>query len=139
MRPPAAFRRIRVAARTFCAVILTIRIGDVFKIGDLPEYVWLCMLPFFIGGIGVAAWGSYRIRVFQAEVAKEVAESRAQVAELEAARLRRQGRRQAEAEDEEWARWWAEARENEHDTIAFGPSVVLMQPRRTAQQPKAAG
>ncbi|WP_433651009.1 hypothetical protein ACQP2C_32360 [Micromonospora zamorensis] len=139
MRPPAAFRRIRAAARTFCAVILTIRIADVIKVADLPEYVWLCMLPFFIGGIGVAAWSSYRIRVFQAEVAKEVAESRAQVAELEAARLRRQDRRQAEAEDEEWARWWAEAHDDQQDTIAFGQSVVLMQPRRAAQQPKAAG
>lgn len=131
MRPPAAFRRIRVAARTFCAVILTIRIADVFKVADLPEYVWLCMLPFFIAGIGVAAWSSYRIRVFQAEVAKEAAESRAQVAELEAARLRRQ--ETLLDGDEDQALWDSvPALGSENDTCAFGTQVVVLdQHRRT--------
>lgn len=137
MHNPSVYRHIRDAARTTGAAMLAYRIADVVDAIDVPPYVWFAMLPFFVASIGVAAWASYRLRVHQAELDKEAAECRAEIAELEAARLRRQERREQEAEDAEWARWWAEARE--HDTIAFGTTVVSLQAHRGNHQPRAAG
>ncbi|MET8265913.1 hypothetical protein ABZU92_18195 [Micromonospora arida] len=129
MHTPTAYRYIRAAARTLCAALLSIRVADIFGVIDLAEYVWLGMLPFFIAGIGVAAWSSYRIRAHRAEVAAEAAEQRAQVAELEAARLRRQ--ETLLDGDEDQALWDSvPAAGSQDDTCAFGTQVVVLDQRR---------
>lgn len=116
--PDRLHRTVRNTATTAAVILIAVRIANLTSAVTLSTAAAFAVLVAFVACTLVAVWAGYRVRLREVERAAQGREWDAAVA-----------RREQRAREDEERSWWAEPVDG--DTIAFGPNVVVLTPRRT--------
>lgn len=115
--PDRTHRLIRNAGSSMAAALVGVRVADLTGAVTLTTHGGAGVLVAFIASALIAAWGGYRIKARNLE-------QRAQSAEWEAARLRRDELLDDDADRELWDS--IPAHPIDDDTCAFGLNVIAI-------------